>query len=179
MMRRFAVLARRKTQVTYRSGFTLLEVLLVIALIGLLTAALVVGGAALLRQKEPSPEEIFWRAVGEARDFALIHQVEVRLAFDPEEKTFHARTPEGSESFAVPFEGDLRIEFLSAQPTGRSVLIGGVLVETQPLESVTFFEDGTCTPFRAQLRVGSGEPQVIEIDPWTCAPMLREEEANG
>lgn len=178
-MRRSAVLARRKLPSSARGGFTLLEILLVIALIGLLTGILVVGGAALLRPNDMTPEEIFWRAVSEARDFALVHQTEVRLSFDSEAKAFHAQTPEGAETFPVPFEGELRIDFLSAQPTGRSVLIGGVLVETQPIASVTFFEDGTCTPFRAQLRVGSSEPHVIEIDPWTCAPVLREEEGNG
>lgn len=147
-----------------------------IAVIGLLSSVLVVGGARLFQTDRLTPEEIFWRAVTEARDFALLHQMDVRLSFDPEARAFHAHTAEGAETFPVPFEGDLQIEFLRAQSGGRAVLIGGALVETQPLPAVTFFADGTCTPFRVQLRAGSGEPQMIEIDPWTCAPVLREEE---
>ena len=162
-----------------QSAFTLLEVLLVIALIALLTGVLVVGGAQLVRPKDLTPEEIFWRAVTEARNFALLHQCEVHLAYDREERAFRARTPQGGEVFPVPFEGDLQIDFLSAQAAGRSVLIGGTLVETQPLEAVTFFEDGTCTPFRVQLRVGAGAAQVLEIDPWTCAPVLSRGEGGG
>lgn len=157
-----------------RGGFTLLEVLIVIALIGILTAALVVGGGRLLNTEPDTPTEIFWKAVSEARRYALLNRTDVHLAFDAEKRAFNARTIEGSQTFPVPGQGDLQIEFLSTQRTGGTVLIGGTLVETQPLRSITFFEDGTCTPFRAQLRSGSAV-QVIAIDPWTCAPVLNQE----
>jgi general secretion pathway protein H len=44
------------------------------------------------------------------------------------------------------------------------------------LEWVSFYGDGTCQPFRARLAVDSRQPLVLEIDPWTCAPVLRDEE---
>ena len=55
--------------------------------------------------------------------------------------------------------------------SSSSILIGGTLVETEPLASVTFYSDGTCTPFRAQIRTGGGA-HLLTIDPWTCAPVL-------
>ena len=54
----------------------------------------------------------------------------------------------------------------------QDVLVGGQLVETQTLPSVTFYGDGTCSPFRAQLRNKGVDPRVLEIDPWTCAQVL-------
>lgn len=155
-----------------RVAFTLMEVLLVLAAIGLITTVMVVGGTRVLRSDDLSPEQILWKAVEEARRFALLHQCEVRVSYDSETQSFRAITPLGTETFPVPFDGELQIDFLSAQKAGRSILIGGRLVETEPLTGVSFFEDGTCTPFRVQLRVNNGEAQTIEIDPWTCAPVL-------
>ena len=78
--------------------------------------------------------------------------------------------------FPVPADvggEDLRIEFLSTQKFEATVLIGGVLLETATLPQVTFYADGTCTPFRVQLRNGvGGVPVTLAIDPWTCAPVL-------
>lgn len=155
-------------------AFTMLEVLLVLAVIGILAAVMVVGGSRMLAERPVSPEEIFWKAVGEARKYALLNQTEVQLAFDAEARAFRARTAQGEESFPVPGEGELQIDFLSTQATGGMILIAGNIVETQPLDGVTFFEDGTCTPFRVQLRTG-GAAQVLAIDPWTCAPVLSAE----
>jgi general secretion pathway protein H len=39
------------------------------------------------------------------------------------------------------------------------------------LPYVTFYADGTCSPFRAQLRTG-GPARFVTLDPWTCAPLL-------
>jgi len=54
-------------------------------------------------------------------------------------------------------------------------LIGGQLVESERIESVSFYPDGTCAPFRVQFRT-TGPAKVIAIDPWTCAAMLLEED---
>jgi general secretion pathway protein H len=58
------------------------------------------------------------------------------------------------------------------------VLIGGTVVETEPLAAVTFYNDGTCTPFRVQLRA-NGAAHILSIDPWTCAPVLSKSDASS
>jgi general secretion pathway protein H len=75
------------------------------------------------------------------------------------------------QTFPVPAaSNDLLIEFLSAQKTGGAILLGGTVVETEPLAGgVTFFSDGTCTAFRAQIRANGGA-HIIAIDPWPCSP---------
>lgn len=69
-------------------------------------------------------------------------------------------------------------DFLTTQKGNSTILVGGALMETATLASVTFYGDGTCTPFRAQLRAGGSEPLVLDIDPWTCAQVLVKEEAR-
>lgn len=159
----------------YRSGdgrgFTVLEVLLVIAVIGLLTSVLVVGGARMFDDQPVAPEEVFWRAVEDARRSALLGQVEVRMSYDAEERGFRLRGPNSGSFFPIAAERELHVDLLSMQPSATSILIGGVLVENQPLPFVTFFEDGTCTPFRVQIRT-TGEVETLGVDPWTCAPVL-------
>ena len=157
-------------------GFTILEILLVLALLGFLSTGLVVGGARLLAERPQSPEDVFWEAVRQARDYALLRNRDVSLRYDREARAFIAGTAEGEQLFPVPADvggEDLRIEFLSTQKFEATVLIGGVLLETATLPQVTFYADGTCTPFRVQLRNGvGGVPVTLAIDPWTCAPVL-------
>lgn len=151
---------------------------MVIALIALLTGVLVTGGVQLTRDKAFTPEDVFWKAVTETRKIALISGREVRLGFVARsrdaEPALMARMADGTEQ-RFPFEqADQRefiIEFLVKQKGGSTMLLGGQLVETQTIPFVTFYGDGTCSPFRLQIRAG-GEPRVIEVDPWTCALVL-------
>jgi hypothetical protein len=70
---------------------------------------------------------------------------------------------------------DLSIDFHPVQSdSSSSVLVGGTLVETEPLAAVTFYSDGTCTPFRVQPRKNSAA-HVLSVDPWTCAPVLTQD----
>lgn len=157
-----------------RGGFTLLEVLVTLALIALLTGVLVVGTSRLLGDRPKSPDELFWAAVEEARKTALLNNRDVRLSFDTRSGEF-VTWANGQEESRLPFvPGEVsEFEFLAPKSPGSfsAILVGGQLVETQTIPSVTFYRDGTCSPFRAQLKSRNGA-RVLEIDPWTCAQML-------
>jgi general secretion pathway protein H len=193
-----------------RAAFTLLEILLVIALIGMITGVFIVGAVSISDSKPPSAEDVFWQAVNGCRKQALLSGREVTLRFAKggnEEPAALVATWEGGEArhpFGVAKTGAgagagggnsgggtpsaasaaaanaamVVCDFLTTQKGNSTILVGGVLMETTTLASVTFYGDGTCTPFRAQLRAGGSEPQVLDIDPWTCAQVLVREEGR-
>ena len=155
------------------AAFTLIEILLAIALLGLLSAAMVSVAGHLADGRPKSPQEVFWEATRVARRTALKTETQVRLSYDAKAKAFVLDAKEGARNFPVPEIRDLTIDFLQAQSTGGSLLIGGQLVDTQTIPAVSFFPDGTCTPFRVQFRT-NGPAHIVAIDPWTCAPVLGE-----
>lgn len=160
------------------AAFTLLEILIAVALLGLLSAALVTGANHLLDNRARTPAEVFWEAAREARRTALESATDVRLSFDEKEKTFVAHDGRAQQTFPlVEPPRELEVSFLPAQSTYGALLIGGLLVESEAVPFVTFYADGTCTPFRIQFRT-TGPASVISIDPWTCAPVLQTEESR-
>jgi general secretion pathway protein H len=156
-----------------RRGFTLLEVLITLALIALLTGVLVVGTNRMLSDSPKSADELFWAAVGEARKDALLNNRDVRMRIDTTTFEFVVLSAVGESRHAFVSKETAEIDFLAPKSPGTSsaILIGGDLIETQTIPFVTFYSDGTCSPFRAQLKTRTGS-RVLEIDPWTCAPML-------
>ncbi len=162
---------RREAYGVASSAFTLLEILLAIALVGLLAAVLVTGGANLLSDKPATPEAVFWKAVQQSRAAALTVEREVRLSYDSKNQAFVLDDGSAAQALPVPPTRELTVDFLSAAPGQSSVLIGGELVDTKTMPSVTFYPDGTCAPFRVQFRAG-GAAHVLNIDPWTCAQVL-------
>jgi prepilin-type N-terminal cleavage/methylation domain-containing protein len=159
-------------------GFTLIEILLVLALIALLSTIFIGGSSALLADKGLSPDEQFWKACSEARKEALEDRRSVVLSVDPKTRAFVLNN--GSEPKTLPIKGpeDLVIDFHPiASDSSSSVLSGGTLLESQALAAVTFYNDGTCTPFRAQIRSNAGA-HMLSIDPWTCAPVLTKTDAQ-
>lgn len=156
-----------------RNGFTLLEVLVAIALIALLTSVLVVGTNRLLSKGPKSAEQLFWAAVDEVRKDALLNNHDVRLTLDTKAHEFIASADGAETRHAFVPKEIAEFDFLAPKSTGASsaILMGGQLVETQTIPVVTFYGDGTCSPFRAQIKSRNGA-RVLEIDPWTCAPML-------
>lgn len=160
------------------SGFTLLEILLAVALIALLSAALVSTSVHLTDRKPRSNDQVFWEAVQMARRSALHSQSDVVLRYDEKNKEFVMSGANGQKSFPLATSADdLRVEFLHADSGNSAILIGGQLVEMQTIPAVTFYGDGTCVPFRVQFRA-SGAAHVIAIDPWTCAPVLTDKNAT-
>ena len=154
-------------------AFTLLEILLALALLGLLAAGLVSGASQLMDGRPKSPTEVFWEAARTARRTALKSETETRLSYDSKEKAFLVDDGHAPKSFPVAGGRELTIDLLHAQAGGGSVLIGGELVDTSTMPSVSFYSDGTCQPFRVQIR-STGPAEILSIDPWTCAPVLKE-----
>jgi general secretion pathway protein H len=163
-----------------RGGFTLIEILLVVALIALLATIFIGGSSALLSDKAPSPDAQFWKACSEARAQALDEGKSVFLSFDPKAKAFVL--DDGASKKELPFSDsdDTQVDFHPPQSdTSSSILVGGTLVETDTLASVTFYDDGTCTPFRAQIYSRAGGAHLLSIDPWTCAQVLTKNDATS
>ena len=160
-------------------GFTLLEVLLAIALIALLATVFIAGSSALLAAKPLSPDEQFWKMCSDARKAALLAGRDVNLGYDAKSAAY--TIDDGIAPKSVPGTGgaDMMVDFLPLQPDAASgaTLVGGTLVETGAIRAVTFYADGTCTPFRAQIRL-NGAAHILSVDPWTCAPVLANPDAT-
>ena len=177
-------------------GFTLLEILLCIALIALLGGVLVGGASHLLTEQPTTPYAVFWKAVQEARKAALKSEHEIRLKYDRDKKHFYlvdgltpsALAEDGVTRVEVPLKTfplaaeiarDLTIDFLGASAKGgNAILVGGVLLESRTIPHVAFYSDGTCMAFRAQFARSSGNT-ILSIDPWTCAPVLTPADPNA
>lgn len=160
------------------SAFTLLEILLAVALIALLSAALVSTAVHLTDTKPRSNDQVFWEAVRLARRSALQLQSDVTLKFDDKTKEFVMVGGGAQQSLPLATSAkDLTVEFLQADAANSAILVGGQLVETRTMPAVTFYGDGTCVPFRVQFRA-NGSAHVIAIDPWTCAPVLIQKDAT-
>lgn len=176
-------------------GFTLLEVLLTIGLIALIATVLIGGAGHLLTDQPVTTHDIFWKAVQEARKTALKNEKEVRLRFDDRAKQFvlidalaaPAVAADGFTKTEVPLKtfplpqphaNDLTVDFLSASKGGNLIMVAGVVLETQPIQFVTFYPDGTCTAFRAQF-ARPGGAHLLSVDPWTCAPVLATPDPNA
>lgn len=153
-----------------RAAFTLVEVLLVVALLGLVAFAFINSAADLFRSREPRADDVFWDAVTAARQLALESNQTVTLRYDVEK---HVLAWSGAGTSAVktlPFPGK-QLEFLPVISQG-AILLGGQLTETGSIKTVRFYSDGCCDAFRIQITDAAGRLAVQGIDPWTCAPML-------
>jgi general secretion pathway protein H len=161
-----------------RSAFTLLELLLAIGLVALLSAALVAGSVSLLNDKPVLPREVFWQAVHAARRTALQNAAaaggqDVRLSFDAKRKAFVADDGVAPQAFPIARSpADLAVDFLPmGGAAANSALAEAGVDQNAPVPYVTFYGDGTCSPFAVRFRSKAGS-QTAAIDPWTGAEML-------
>lgn len=153
-----------------RAAFTLVEVILVLALLVLIVAVLLPAGGALWRGAQgETAEETMLSVLQDARRQAVIFGREVVLRYEPAEHAL-VWTDGVQVSRRVFAKENLKVEFL--RPGAEAILLGGQLVRTDPVGEMLFYADGTCDLIHLQLRATDAVPRVIPIDPWTCAPVL-------
>jgi general secretion pathway protein H len=154
-----------------RRAFTLLEILLALALIALLATLFIGGSAALVADKPLTPDDVFWKVSQLARKAALTGTNDVVVTFDKKAIAFVIDDTVSPVTVPIANQPDIAVDFISTQKSQSEILLAGVAVETQTLPYVTFYTDGTCSPFKVQFRNKAGA-HVLAIDPWTCAPVL-------
>ena len=146
-----------------------MEVLLTLALLVLVSTVLISATAGFFQQRDGRPEDAFWSAVNAARQLALDRNQPVSMRFDSEENRLLWSAESTGDS--ADFNG-LTLRFLPPE-RASTLLLGGVLFEGDALPRVRFYPDGTCDPFRLEIKPGNGAARMLRIDPWTCAPLLR------
>ncbi len=154
----------------------MLELLLALGLIALFASVLIGGSSRLLSDTPASADEVFWKACAAARKAALQSGREVRLAWADDRdggRRFIVNENGATKIFSVVSSNpNLVVSFLAAQKSaGNAVIMAGQVVELDSLRFATFYPDGTCTPFRLQIRHGV-DSHILTIDPWTCAQVL-------
>jgi general secretion pathway protein H len=158
---------RRRTA----GGLTLLEIVVVLALFGLITALLLGGSGALLRAiGREEVENTALNAIAIARHEAVLSGRTLDLRLD--EKTRVLDWGAGRATLA----GEEVVRLLPPVKTS-SVLIGGRLEEAA-ITGVRFYPDGTCDPFRVEIVRGQSG-RILMIDPWTCTVLAPDDNARS
>ncbi len=143
-----------------KRAFTLLEILSVLALIGLITALLLGSGDSLLRaMAKDDIETATLSAVAAARHRAVLTGQALELNYDEKSR----QLTWGEDRATLADEGRMRL----LPPTRISAMIlGGQAVE-ESITRVRFYADGTCDPFRLEF-IRDKTSRILVIDPWTC-----------
>ncbi|RRK01166.1 prepilin-type N-terminal cleavage/methylation domain-containing protein [Opitutaceae bacterium TAV3] len=147
-------------------GFTLVEVLLVILIMGLISSVMITGSSALFNASQTEdPEEALLALLQTVR----LKAVEDGMTLDlvTEDEGFSYFYGNGHSKTLPEVEG-VKVRLIKAEGA-QSVLLGGQVEET-PVNSLRFFNDGTCAPVRVQVQRGNVR-KVLVIDPWTCAAL--------
>jgi general secretion pathway protein H len=165
------------TRGRHGSAFTLVEVLLALAVMALLGTLLLPGVNSILRSLAVSePDQVVWQTLNQVREQALTGNRTLWL--QPGLENSRLVWSDGPRSWTKDLPAGCQMQLLQAQ-SGAKVLIGGQLIETREVAGVNFYPDGTCDAFRVQLRKGSGVAQILTIDPWTCAPIIAAGKSPG
>jgi len=167
-----------------RSGFTLLEVLLVLALIGSVTSLFLISLDSIGRTTPGDAlEGAFWSALRDARESAVRTRRTQAISFDAEELEFFVEGGGLETISAVSRDGladgaKIGAIFKQVLPTNSFTLVRGRLVTEREIPSMLVFPDGTCQPVTVEFQFPGG-PRRLTIDPWTCAELLDSDEEAG
>lgn len=154
-----------------RSGFTLLETLLVLGLISMLAAVLIGGSASLLKgTARDDPESALMALLQTVRRQAVEQAKVIELKPDIETDGEDAILSYAwhNQKETLPVSGDTRVKIIAPE-VKVAILLGGQM-EERALTRIRFYPDGTCDRMRVEI-IRNQARRVIPIDPLTCAPL--------
>jgi prepilin-type N-terminal cleavage/methylation domain-containing protein len=160
-----------------RRGFTLLETLLVIAMISMLMGVMIGGATSLLKGTARSdPEDALLSLMQRMRRKAVetgreteLRQTERQAGEEGPDFVWNDGRDEREER--LPVREDVQVRVIGPEVDG-AILIGGRAQE-DPVPRIRFHPDGTCDRVRLEV-VRDGNRSVLPIDPLTCAPLPAE-----
>jgi prepilin-type N-terminal cleavage/methylation domain-containing protein len=153
-----------------RRGFTLIEILLVIALIALTSAVMITNFSSFLDYGDSvSPEEVLTTAIRKARFIAAADRVITELRYDDENGTLVIE-PIGEE-FTINSDfgpdGRGQIQFYLIPPVEGLSPFPEPDRTTLKTPSVSFAPDRSSSPFIAEIDTGQGSPTRLRYDPFS------------
>ena len=158
-------------------GFTLIEILLVIALIAVAVSVVLINFTAFAdREDSNSPEEVLTDAIRKARFSAAADRITTTLRYDGESGTLRIE-PSGEQlvinsDFGPEGRGEIRFFLVpSAQGLGP---FPDPQRSTLGTPAVTFAPDRSSSPFLAEIDSGRGSPVRLRYDPFSS--VIRTEE---
>ena len=158
-----------KAECRNKAGFSLIETLLVLALMGMFVGAILINVVSMFRGSAMDElEGQLWIAIDKGKQTAVFQQRRGTLSYDKEEIALILSGGSSMERFDLAHEeeGEIRIIFNEQLPDNSRYLIGGNVVTEREIEKVVFYPDGTCTPFLVTLEFGDYRSS-FQIDPWT------------
>lgn len=153
-----------------RSGFTLLEILLVIALIAVAVSVVLVNFTAFAdRGENSSPQEVLTAAIRKARFIAAADRITTKLRYDDESGTLQI-DPTGDQfpinsDFGPDGRGEIRF-FLIPPAVGLSPFSDPIEAKLET-KAVAFAPDRSSSPFIAEIDSGQGSPTRLRFDPFS------------
>ncbi len=169
-----------------RQAFTLLEILIVIALIALTTTVAALSWDALAEAFEDKPTfQVFREMVQEARHQAYQTREPVHLTWDDNAKLFRIYSPFGEledlvlseEAFIARGDTEVRFYPLASPEQGPSRNLRGVAPEYQSetVDDLVFHPSGVSTGARIEIDEGPNR-MVITLEPFSAGPIDYEPE---
>ena len=160
-----------------RSGFTLIEILLVIALISVAVSVVLVNFNAFAnRGDSTSPEEVLTAAIRQARFIAAAERITTELRYDEESGTLRIEPTDEQFTIHADFGRDGRgeIRFFLIPPAEGLGPFPDPKRSTRQTPAVAFAPDRSSSPFVAEIDIGSGTPTRLRYDPFSS--VIRTEE---
>lgn len=153
-----------------RRGFTLIELIIVIALVALVGGLVVINAEAIFRGLGEEPvERVLREAVREARFQAAYLKEPTQLAYDGETAVFLITGAGGQSLASFPTSEtasprDLDIQFEQILP--EEGLTRNARQNTTEIDAVTFRPDRSSTPFQVIIDQGPS-PFTLRFDPFS------------
>lgn len=163
-----------------RAGFTLLEVVVALALIGMVAGLVVVNfDVAFGGMKSRPPADIFRNAVRQARYEAAYRMKKTYLGFDAEKNVFTVVDSDGEDCGEYPLnrdpsQGKFEVTFTPYRPDED---IGGQdenRLSDYPVPRLAFDPSGCGIPVKVTIK-GPGEDIEMDMDPFSWGPPPKRE----